>query len=377
MSYSDREACIILNMVSGVGSARLEAMVSYFGAPCRILEADEQELTRINGVGKVLAEKICSWEDTIDLEVETGLAERGGVKIITRYDNDYPELLKEIHDPPICLYVRGEIPPITPRTLAIVGSRRISTYGRTMARHLAESAAYSGWLVVSGLAYGVDAIAHQATMDAKGKTIAVLGGGLAKIQPQDHIPLAREIMENGALISEFPMEFPASRHSFPMRNRIISGLSRGVLVVEAGLKSGALITAKQALEQGKLVFSVPGQADNPQARGCNYLIKQGAKLTENFDDILEEFEFLPEAAKIREERESEEDIATEKDEESEVADNLSEEETKILKALKDKEQTVDNLIAETQLSPGKLLSLLMQMEMKKLIKQLPGRKYTA
>ena len=143
-----------------------------------------------------------------------------------------------------------------------------------MARHLAESAAYSGFTVVSGLAYGVDAIAHQAALDAGGESVSVLGGGLARIQPQEHVPLAREIAAHGAVISEFPMEFSPTRHSFPMRNRIISGLCRGTLVVEAGLNSGSLITASFALEQGRTVFAVPGQADNPQAAGCNRLIRQ-------------------------------------------------------------------------------------------------------
>lgn len=372
MSISDREACIVFNMISGIGAARFEALSSHFGSPSAVLNASLDEIAAVRGISMTLAEKIASWKKDIDYQAEIEFAEKGGAKIITKFDPEYPAPLKDIYDPPICLYVRGELPLPVEMGLAIVGSRRITNYGRKMAKHLSEAAVYAGWSVISGLAYGIDAVAHQAALDAGGKTIAVLGGGLARIHPQDHIPLAREIVKNGALVSEFPMEYPVNRQSFPRRNRIVSGMSRGVLVVEAGLDSGALITANQALEQGKLVFAVPGNADNPQARGSNSLIRQGAKLVESIDDVLDEFEFLPGFASVP--KKTQENSS---DYEAVPKSVLSDDEKKVIALLTAKTNApFDEIASETAIPAGKLLALLMKMEMKKTVSQLPGRMYS-
>lgn len=369
---TDREACIILNMVSGIGSTRLEALSSAFGSPAKVLQAAKRDLTSVAGIGPSLAEKVASWESNVEFEKEMQLVDKAGVKLITKVDDEYPDILKEIHDPPLCLYVRGQLPDLNSYSLAIVGSRRISIYGRSMAKHLAESASFAGWTVVSGLAFGVDAIAHKATLDAGGKTVAVLGGGLSRIYPQENIPLARDIINNGALISEFPMGFTPNRRSFPMRNRIISGLCRGTLIIEAGTNSGSLITADFALEQGRLVFAVPGQADNPQARGCNKLIKTGAKLTESFEDIVEEFEFLP-GMRVNKTETRHEDVSREK---SAPKASLSDDETIIAEVLSREPTSVDVISSATGIPIGKLLSILMRLEMKKIITQHPGQKYS-
>lgn len=371
---TDQEACIILNLMSGIGPARLNALLAFCGTPCEIFLQKESDLASVQGISPAMASRIVHWEQCVDLKRELDLVKRGGVQILTRYDDDYPSLLAEIHDAPLCLYVRGKIPEdISSFSLAIVGTRNISNYGQRMARHLAEAAAYASYTVVSGLAYGVDAVAHQAALDAGGRTVSVLGGGLARIQPQDHIPLAREIACNGAVISEFPMEFSPTRHSFPMRNRIISGLSRGTLVIEAGLNSGSLITASYAMEQGRTVFAVPGQADNPQAKGCNRLIRQNAVLTENFEDILEEFDFLPgfgssDSNRIREDR-AELDLFA-----SSSGDTVQEsgsEESSVSSAsasileylLKHPESSVDDISAGTGLSAGEITSSLIGLEL--------------
>ncbi len=293
---TEREAYIILNMLSGIGPMRLNALKDACGGSVtEIFERSPEQLSTIPGISTALAERISSWRNHADLESELELAGRAGVEILTQADEEYPELLREIHDAPICLYVRGKLPEtLSFRSIAMVGTRNMSNYGAAMARHLAEAAGYAGWVVVSGLACGIDTVAHSAILETpEGETVAVLGGGLMRVHPQENLNLARRISERGAVISEFPMRFAPTRRSFPMRNRIISGLSLGTLVVEAGLNSGSLITASLALEQGRRVFAVPGQADRIQANGCNRLIRQGAVLVESFEHILEEFDFLP------------------------------------------------------------------------------------
>ncbi len=292
---SDRDACIILNMISGIGYARYAALVRRFGSPAAVLRATENELAEVRGIGENLAHAVSSWQQNIDFAGELELANRAGVKIYTVEDGDYPEILRQLIDPPLVLYVRGTLPDFSCNSLAIVGSRRLSAYGDRMAKKLAADAVMSGWKVVSGLAFGVDASAHKATLDAGGITVGVLGGGLCRIHPQEHVPLAAAIVKNnGAIISEYPMNFPVSRQSFPRRNRIVAALTQATVVVEAGLESGAIITAKLALEQGKAVFAVPGRVDEPQAAGCNMLIRDcGAKLVTGFQDILSDFDFLP------------------------------------------------------------------------------------
>jgi len=335
-------------------------------------------LAETKGISDNLAAKIHNWKSEINLAEEMDFADKGGAAIITLADAQYPEVLRNIYDPPLCLYVRGVLPEMDSNTIAIVGSRRISAYGRKMAKHLTESAVFAGWKVVSGLAYGVDAVAHQTTVDAGGITVAVLGGGLARIHPQDHIPLARSIIDSGgAVISEFPMKFPVSRQSFPRRNRIVSGLSNAVLVVEAGLDSGALITAEIALEQGRSVFAVPGHVDNPQAKGCHKLIKQGAKLTEDFQDIVEDLEFLPGFA-----RNGNSAVSSE-DESADIEDNdaldlrgFTEDEQKVLKLLKKEACSFDSMAVATGIPTGILLGLLMKLEMKMIISQSPGKVYS-
>ena len=371
---TNQEACIILNMMTGIGPARMAALLAFCGKPQDIFHTSQKDLASIQGISETMAEKIANWEKHVDLSREMDLARRGGVEIITREDDSYPELLSQIHDPPICLYVRGKIPDgISSRSLAIVGTRNVTTYGQRMARHLAESAAYSSFCVVSGLAYGVDAIAHQAALDAGGESVSVLGGGLARIQPQDHIPLAREISRHGAVISEFPMEFSPTRHSFPMRNRIISGLCRATLVIEAGLNSGSLITASFALEQGRTVFAVPGQADNPQAAGCNRLIRQNAVLTETFDDILEEFDFLPgfgHHGNMLQEDHSDGNLLSDGEEDSAI----STESARILEFLQKGDAAVDEISAALDLAAGEITASLIGLELLRRVRK-TGLKY--
>ena len=292
---SDREACIILNMISGIGYARYAALVRRFGSPAAVLNASAVEISEVKGFGPGLAHATANWRNNVDIAGELDKAARAGVRIYTIEDGDYPELLRQLADPPLVLYVRGNLPDFNSNSAAIVGSRRLSAYGDRMARQFAADAVLANWKVVSGLAYGVDAAAHKATLEAGGLTVAVLGGGLSRIHPQEHVPLAAAIVKNGgALISEFPMDFPVSRQSFPRRNRIVAALCQATIVIEAGLESGALITARQALEQGKAVFALPGRVDEPQAIGCNMLIRDcGAKLVTSFQDVLSEFDFLP------------------------------------------------------------------------------------
>lgn len=370
---TDHEAYIILNLLSGIGPARLAALLAHCGSPAEVFTTPVRDLAAVNGIGQAMAERIVNWEKMVDLAHELDLAERGGVRIITRGEEEYPELLSQIHDAPICLYVRGTLPAnLSKSSLAIVGTRNVTSYGRNMARHLAEAAAYSSFIVVSGLAYGVDAIAHRAALDAGGESISVLGGGLARIHPQEHVPLARRIAEHGAVISEFPMEFPPTRHSFPMRNRIISGLSIATLVVEAGINSGALITASFAMEQGRTVFAVPGQADNPQAAGCNRLIRNNAILTETFDDILEEFDFMPGFAPaknlVRDEDEGEDFSFGGED------PTISTEAAKILDLLQHDDASTDELSAAAGLPAGEVTAALIGLELLRRVKKV-GLKY--
>jgi DNA processing protein len=292
--------------------------------------------------------------------------------VLTRDDADYPELLAQIHDPPLCLYVRGD-PAALARTrggIAIVGSRRTTSYGTAVADRLATGAAVAGWPVVSGLARGIDTVAHRATLDAGGTTVAVLGCGLAYVYPQENLALARRIVaEGGALVSEFPMMCRPDKRNFPMRNRVISGLTRGTVVVEAGLKSGSLITAGTATDQGRSVFAVPGRVDSPQSRGCHALIKDGVRLVESFQDIAEEFAGLPGLDLFSE---AEKGAATVRKSAPDLT--LTDLERKILSFLDENETAIDTLIVAAGEPPARVLSTLLLLEMKRLVKQLPGRR---
>jgi len=293
---TDQEAYFLLNLLTvNLNSNRMQSLQNACGSVHGIFEYSKDDLMSVPGISENLAGKIANWEKYADPEKEQNLVNRSGVVLLTPADDDYPNNLREISFPPLCLYVRGTIPwNINNRSLAFVGTRNISVYGAKMARHLAESAAYAHWATVSGLAVGVDTVIHRATVDAGGETVAVLGGGLMRFHPQENLQLARDITgRGGAIITEYPMSFSPTRYSFPQRNRIISGLSLGTVVVEAGSGSGSLITAACALEQNRHVFAVPRQADQPNASGCNSLIRQGAVLVEKFEHIMEVFEFLP------------------------------------------------------------------------------------
>ena len=379
---TDHQAYIILNLLNGIGPARANALIEFCGSPAEIFKLSVQDLTRIRGISESLAEKLLAWEKTTPYDKEMEMAENGGVTLLTPADEDYPQPLREIHDAPLCLYVRGVIPPeITQRSIAMVGTRNTSVYGAGMARHLAESAGYAGWVTISGLAVGIDTIVHRATLDAGGKTIGVLGGGLARFHPQENIPLARDIVAHGgAVITEFPMTFTPSRHSFPMRNRIISGLSLGTLVVEAGVNSGSLITAAQAIEQGKRVFAVPGEADASGSNGCNALIRKGAVLVENFDHILEEYEFLPGfqqdfASMLREEGAEDYNTTATGTEEDDLC-TLSSVDTKILDVLRENDSlSLEQITIQTELPAPEVMASLVALEILRRIKKLPNGLY--
>lgn len=347
-------------------------MSTYFDSASEMLDASVATLAGIHGIGQKLACIINGWRMYFDPDEELRLASQAGISIVMEEDDGYPPLLREIHDPPICLYVKGSLKTLgdTDCSVAIVGSRGATSYGKRMAAKLATEASYAGSPVISGLARGIDTMAHEATLSAGGRTIAVIGCGLSNIYPPENVPLAMNIaMNSGAVISEFPMGFLPDRRSFPMRNRIISGIARGTIVVEAGIKSGSLITAAQAMDQNRTVFAVPGQADSMFSKGCHALIKDGAVLTESFNDVIDDFTGLPGLKEPPAERQS---VPPAKPDPEKL--NLTGLELKLWNMIKEGECQIDNLIYFSEEAPPCVSAALLTLELKRLIRQIPGRK---
>ena len=356
------DACIALNMLPTIGPVRLRKLLEVFKRPQEILAAKRNELRKVEGIGNEVADQISNWESIVDLGAELDRIREFGATVITQESSSYPKALREIHAPPIVLYVWGELKERDHHAIGIIGARRTTHYGVESAKKLAYQLAYAGLTVISGLARGIDTAAHQGALAAKGRTIAAIGSGLARLYPPENAALAEKIrVGNGAIVSEFSMEIEPDRQTFPMRNRIISGWSHGVLVVEAGLNSGALITASQALEQGRSVYAVPGHINAPSAMGSNRLIQQGAKLVMDASDILDDLQILlPEAkpsaeAAVR------------------PLPSLSEEERLIYDAIESTETSIDDITEKTHLPSGTVSSTLLQLELKRLVKQLPGK----
>lgn len=358
------EASIALNMLPTVGPVRLRKLLEVFEEPQQIFAAKRSDLRKVEGIGNEVADQISNWESTIDLAAELQRIRDFGATVITQRSPSYPRPLREIHAPPIVLYVWGEILDRDHHAIGIIGARRTTHYGTESAKKLAYQLAYAGLTVISGLARGIDTAAHQGALAAKGRTIAVIGSGLAKLYPPENGPLAEKIHNgNGAIVSEFSMDIDPDRQTFPMRNRIISGWSHGILIVEAGLNSGALITAAQALEQGRAVYAVPGHINAPSAIGSNRLIQQGAKLVMDASDVLDDLEvLLPEA------KPSPETAAR-------SLPPLSNEEQRVYGAIDATETSIDDIGMRSQLPSGVVSATLLQLELKRLVKQLPGKHF--
>lgn len=355
-----------LTMVSGVGPLTGRALLERFGTPGRVLDASVSMLRDVPGVGPKLAEKIARARRDFDPAAELELCRQKGVKIIPREASEYPSPLGDIPDPPCLLYMRGAYGPADPLAIALIGSRKCTNYGLRIAERLGASLARVGLTVVSGLARGIDAAAHRGALKAGGRTIAVLANGLAEIYPPEHEGLAREIVENGAIISEMPMRQGPLAELFPRRNRIISGLCLGVVVVEATRRSGSLSTAHHAMEQNREVFAVPGPVDSLASQGCHDLIRDGARLVQTVDDILDELGPL-----VREVRPTPAEPAVRHP----VELTLSDQERSLLGKLDDRPLAVDELIAKTGLTASQVMATLSVLEMRRLVRRLPGHQF--
>lgn len=364
---TSRDAYIVLNRIEGIGPVRVKALCEALGSPEAVLGAPADVLSRVRGIGPKIAESLAEQAGRLDAASEEEKAARLGAKLVTPLDGGYPEPLRNIYDPPLCLYVAGEWRASDARALAVVGTRRMSKYGEAQTERLAAGIAKAGFTVVSGLARGVDTVAHRAALSAGGRTVAVLGGALDKLYPPENRDLARAIAAGrGAVMSEYPMGRSPDRTTFPCRNRIVAGLSRGVVVTEAPVDSGAMNTASQALEQGRSVLAVPGRVDMEGARGPNKLIREGAVLVQEVADVLEEFEGLFPASAIARENQRQ-DIRQRLP--------LSPEEERVVRALwREPEMDLDELARRAELPVQRLLTLSLQMEMKRILRRLPGRR---
>src|SRR6266576_5828474 len=351
------EACIALNMLPTVGPVRLRKLLEIFEEPQRVLAAKGSELRGAEGIGNEVADQIANWESIVDLAAELDRIREFGATVITQESPSYPKSLREIHAPPIVLYVWGELQERDHHAIGVIGARRTTHYGVESAKQLAYQLAYSGLTIISGLARGIDTAAHQGALAAKGRTIAIIGAGLAKLYPPENAALAEKIRGgNGAIVSEFSMEIEPDRQTFPMRNRIISGWSHGILVVEAGLNSGALITASQALEQGRSVYAVPGHINAPSAMGSNRLIQQGAKLVMDASDILDDLQILlPEKQKLPETS-------------ARPLPELTADERLVYEAIRPTETPIDQIAATSELPAATVSSVLLRLELKRLVK---------
>jgi DNA processing protein len=364
IGMDSREAFVALNMVEHVGPVRARLLLEHFGDVPKILAASKSELLRVRNIGEEVAESISTWEKSVDLAGELKRIADFGCHVLISADENYPALLREIYDPPLVLYVKGALTAKDKNAVAMVGSRQTTHYGIETARKLAYQLAYVGVTVVSGGARGIDTAAHQGALAAKGRTVAVLGTGINLIFPTENAELFERISKNGAVITQFPFNRPADKQSFPIRNRIVAGMTLGTVIVEADLHSGALITANFATEYGRQVFAVPGRIDSPRSKGCHDLIKKGAKLCESAEDILSEFEYLFPASN-RPAAPNETGVLP--------ALELPENEKLVYDALSKEESSIDEVIRRSGLPSSAVSVALLSLEMKRAVKQLPGK----
>jgi DNA processing protein len=361
-AHAELLAALRLALVDGIGPRLRQALLARFGTAAAVLAAAPSELRDVPGIGPKLTQRIAVADEEIDAQGQIDLCQRHNVEILLESSAAYPRNLREIHDPPGVLFVRGSIEPVDQLGIAIVGSRHATQYGLAQAQRLAESLARAGLTVISGLARGIDAAAHRGALAAGGRTLAVLGSGVLRIYPPEHIELADDVAAHGALISESPPHSPPMSGAFPQRNRIISGMSLGVIVVEASLQSGALISARHAMEQGREVFAVPGRVDNRMSRGCHQLIRDGAKLVESADDVLEELGPLVAPA-----------IAQSGEAVHHPAElMLNELERQVLAAIGGETTSIDQVVSVSGLSVPQVLSTISVLEMRRLVKRLSG-----
>jgi DNA processing protein len=367
---TDKLPWLGLRSIPGVGIVLGQRLLQRFGSPAAVFQASLQELVAVKGITPAMAQAIVGFRDWDKLEERLAQLTARGAEMVTRDDPRFPASLQQIPYPPLLLFIKGTLTPADNLAVAIVGTRGASYYGLKAGRRLAGALAARGVTVVSGLARGIDTAAHQGAMEMSGRTLAVLGCGLDVVYPPENLKLYQEIPEHGALISEFPLGTPPEAKNFPIRNRIISGLALGVMVIEAGIKSGTAITVRYALDQGREVFAVPGPIDSPTSAGPHRLIQEGAKLVQDVEDILHELPALRQASGPR--------FAP-----ATAPGRVSEARGVIRPALEDpllpllgsEPVQLEELVQATRLPVQDVLSRLTLLELQGLVKELPGKCY--
>jgi len=360
-----QESLVALNMLPKIGPVRVRRLLDAFGGnPSSILGAAKDRLMRVDSIGEETASILQAWQDHADPTTELREAAERGISIITQDDEGYPSPLRDAYDPPLLLYVWGQLEARDKHAIGVVGSRRATIYGTQATKKLSYQIAQAGFTIISGLARGIDTAAHEAAVAANGRTIAVLGSGLAKLFPQENLALAEKIASGfGAVVSEFPLHTSPDKQTFPMRNRIVAAWARAVLVVECPAWSGSLITANLASEYGKPIFAVPGPIDKPTSAGCNQLIRDGATLVADASHLLDDLGQLPFARQA-----SQTEPATEIPE-------LPEEEAAVFAAVTTDESPVDRIIERSGLPAHIVTANLMKLEMRRLVRAFPGFRY--
>lgn len=355
---SDKRYWLGFHLVSGIGASRAGQLTDYFGSLSDAWSAPTDELRRAGLHGRAI-NSLLQTRERLSLDAEMEKVEQAGISILTLADDGYPRLLREIGSPPLVLYVRGELTHQDEHALAVVGTRRATSYGREAVRRLTAGIAAAGITIVSGLARGIDAIAHQTALESGGRTIAVLGSGADVIYPPEHRKLAEQVAAQGAIVSEFPLGTQPDRTNFPIRNRLISGLSLGTLVIEAGIKSGALITTRFAADQGRTVFAVPGPILSGNMEGNHQLLRDGATLAARAEDVLEELD-LP----ARRETLAARQLLPSSGEEGELMQQLSAE-----------PRHIDEVALDLGMNISHLSALLLELQLKGLVRNVGGQHY--
>ncbi|MDP0492339.1 MAG: DNA-processing protein DprA [Verrucomicrobiota bacterium JB023] len=362
------QALLTLNALPKVGPIRIRRLIQQFGSPEAVLKQSTTALLSVHGVGPEIAEIIRSHGSIFDPDKELAACEQLGITLLTPESELWPRGLDEVDGGPVLLYVKGELSPADRHAVGIVGSRRCSHYGREVTRLFGSRLARSGYTILSGLALGIDTIAHEAALETGGRTIAILGSGLTRLYPRENKPLAQAIADGqGAVISEFPLGSPPDKQSFPQRNRIVASWSKALVVTECSRRSGSLITAGYANDAGRSVFAVPGPIDRPSSEGCHDLIRDGAILAYHPDQVADDLRSLPMHSRARAEPAKQQELLP--------LPTLTPEEELVFSHLDTRERSIDELTAAAGLPVYQVSTILLGLEMKGAARQIAGQRY--